>query len=296
MLCATLRRDSATVASVVRWVVVADWIFTAPAVVLQPGTGLYLVHLAGLPLQTPWIAWSLGLYVLAGACWVPVVWMQIDMRDMARSATVRGEALPARVLVVVSVVDWAWGHRVRVAPHSVLPDGCEALVREANYDRRPFREGSAGWRRAWQRAFFSGSAASIASTIALAFCGKKELNDPLTPINGPSQWILGRRAPYQDGFRFPHTIIGYAIHHTMSVMWAIVFERWLEERQRDRQFDALTAGVVVSAIACAVDYQCTPERFTPGFEKRLSRKALFLVYAAFAAGLAAASFGSRSRK
>lgn len=100
MLSATLQRDPATVASVVRWVVIADWTFTTPAVVLQPATGLYLVHLAGLPLHAPWIAWSLALYVLAGACWVPVVWMQIGMRDMARAAASSGQGLPARY--------WSW--------------------------------------------------------------------------------------------------------------------------------------------------------------------------------------------
>jgi len=85
---------SADVYSVVRWVVIADWLFTTPAVVVQPATGWYLAHRAGLPLETQWIVWSIGLYVLAGACWVPVVWMQIKMRDMARSAI--GSSLPAR--------------------------------------------------------------------------------------------------------------------------------------------------------------------------------------------------------
>lgn len=77
-----------------RHVVLADWIFTTPTVVLQPLTGLWMVHLLGLPLSTPWIAASLGLYLLAGACWLPVVWLQIRMLRLAETAVARQQALP----------------------------------------------------------------------------------------------------------------------------------------------------------------------------------------------------------
>ncbi len=71
---------------VARYVVLADWLFTTPTVILQPATGFLLMHWAGWPLSTPWIAWSLLLYVIAGACWLPVVWLQIEMRKMASAA------------------------------------------------------------------------------------------------------------------------------------------------------------------------------------------------------------------
>ena len=77
-----------------RHVVLADWIFTTPTVILQPVTGLWMVHLLGLPLSTPWIAASLGLYALAGACWVPVVWLQIRMQQLAERATAQAWPLP----------------------------------------------------------------------------------------------------------------------------------------------------------------------------------------------------------
>lgn len=77
-----------------RHVVLADWIFTTPTVVLQPVTGLWMVHLLGLPLSTPWIAACLGLYALAGACWVPVVWLQIRMQQLAERATAQAQPLP----------------------------------------------------------------------------------------------------------------------------------------------------------------------------------------------------------
>jgi uncharacterized membrane protein len=67
-------------------VVWADWCFTAPAVVVQPITGLLLARLAGFPLTSDWLFYSLILYALAGLCWIPVVWLQLRMRDLARSA------------------------------------------------------------------------------------------------------------------------------------------------------------------------------------------------------------------
>ena len=73
-------------AVVSRLVVRADWWFTTPAIVLQPATGLWLMHLMGLPLSTPWIVWTLALYGMAGLCWIPVVWLQLRMTAMAQAA------------------------------------------------------------------------------------------------------------------------------------------------------------------------------------------------------------------
>jgi len=95
MLCASLSRDPRIVYTVVRYVVIADWLFTAPSALVQPVSGYYLAHLAGFPLSSRWILWSTALYMLAGACWLPVVWMQIRMRKMARSTLESGNELPA---------------------------------------------------------------------------------------------------------------------------------------------------------------------------------------------------------
>lgn len=78
-----------------RHVVLADWLFTTPTIVIQPLTGLWMAHMIGLPLSTPWIAISLGLYLLAGACWLPVVWLQIRMQRLAQAAVSGGTPLPA---------------------------------------------------------------------------------------------------------------------------------------------------------------------------------------------------------
>jgi uncharacterized membrane protein len=113
MFFASRTRDPRVVATVVRHVVLADWIFTTPTIILQPATGLYLVHLAGFPLDTPWLLWSYGLYLLAGAAWLPVVWMQIRMRDLAAAAARDGSLLPdqywrfLRLWVALGIVAFA---------------------------------------------------------------------------------------------------------------------------------------------------------------------------------------------
>src|SRR3954462_10759136 len=94
MFFASCTRDPKVIAVVVRHVVVADWLFTATSVVFQPLSGFYLAYLAGFPLNSRWIVWSIMLYLVAGACWLPVVWMQIRMRDMAVHAIQQGQALP----------------------------------------------------------------------------------------------------------------------------------------------------------------------------------------------------------
>jgi uncharacterized membrane protein len=75
--------------------VLADWIFTTPAVIAQPLSGLTLAHLAGYPLSSGWVAYSLLLYLFAGACWLPVIWLQLRMRSLAQTADDASAPLPA---------------------------------------------------------------------------------------------------------------------------------------------------------------------------------------------------------
>jgi len=69
-----------------RNVVLADWIFTTPTVIFQPVSGIWLAYLAGIPLSTDWVSMSIALYVFAGICWIPVVWLQIRMSKLADEA------------------------------------------------------------------------------------------------------------------------------------------------------------------------------------------------------------------
>ena len=88
-------RDPATIAAVGRMVVRADWIFTGTSGVVQPVSGITLAHLAGWPLDAPWLIVTYALYALAFACWVPVVRLQIVAARLAREAGGTGACLPA---------------------------------------------------------------------------------------------------------------------------------------------------------------------------------------------------------
>ena len=89
-------RDARVVAAVGRSVVLADWLFTTPAVIVQPATGIAMAMQAGLPLTTGWIALTFALYALVGVCWLPVVWLQIELRAMGRASQLAGTPLPER--------------------------------------------------------------------------------------------------------------------------------------------------------------------------------------------------------
>jgi uncharacterized membrane protein len=94
MLLAHLNGNPIVIAGVARIVVIADFIFTATAVVLQPITGIWLVREVGYSLSDGWIVYSILLYLVTGAFWLPVVWMQIRMRDLAVEASRKKTALP----------------------------------------------------------------------------------------------------------------------------------------------------------------------------------------------------------
>lgn len=89
-------RDTRAIAVVCRRVVWADWLFTTPTGILQPLTGAWMIHLAGIPWSARWVVWSIALYVLAMACWLPVVWLQLRMATMAEAAAAAAAPLPAR--------------------------------------------------------------------------------------------------------------------------------------------------------------------------------------------------------
>ena len=86
--------DVRAIAVTDRLVVLADWLFTTPTIIIQPLSGLAMLWLTGMPLATPWVALSFVLYFLAGACWLPVVWLQIRMRALAEQAVADAAPLP----------------------------------------------------------------------------------------------------------------------------------------------------------------------------------------------------------
>ncbi|MCC7347722.1 MAG: DUF2269 domain-containing protein [Variibacter sp.] len=94
MLMAHRTRDAAHVARTARTVVLADALFTATAVVAQPLTGAALAWQVGYSLRESWIVASLALYVFVGLCWLPVVWIQMRLRDLAEASARAGAPLP----------------------------------------------------------------------------------------------------------------------------------------------------------------------------------------------------------
>lgn len=91
--------EAPIIAAVSREVVLADMLFTAVAVILQPVSGIALVLIARYPLSSPWLVSSMLLYVFVGCCWLPVVWLQTRMRDLAIEAARGTGQLPAQYQV-----------------------------------------------------------------------------------------------------------------------------------------------------------------------------------------------------
>jgi len=82
------------IANSARITVLADWLFTTPAVIVQPLTGVLLMRAAGFPPSASWLVAGIGLYLLAGVCWLPVVALQLRVRNLAAQALHDGTPLP----------------------------------------------------------------------------------------------------------------------------------------------------------------------------------------------------------
>jgi uncharacterized membrane protein len=98
--------DARAIVQTARTVVIADAVFTAGAVVVQLATGVALAATAGYSLLEPWLLAALALYVFVGLCWLPVVWIQLRLRDLARAAAEEGGALPPRYHRLFAI--WFW--------------------------------------------------------------------------------------------------------------------------------------------------------------------------------------------
>jgi hypothetical protein len=141
------------------------------------------------------------------------------------------------------------------------------------------------WQQALREGAFTGSLASLTSTVYLAWAGRRR-GTTAAPVNATSHWFFGDPALREDAPSVRHTLTGYAIHHAASILWGVLHARFWGARQRNkRPLPALAGSVAAASAACFVDYRLTPRRLTPGFEHRLDRPELAKVYACFAAGL-----------
>lgn len=95
-----------TIAYTNKNVVLADWLFTTPTIIIQPLSGILLVSNAGYSVTEPWLLVCIALYIIAGGCWLPVVWLQIQMRNISNQSAASQSALPALYWKQATV--WFW--------------------------------------------------------------------------------------------------------------------------------------------------------------------------------------------
>jgi hypothetical protein len=150
-------------------------------------------------------------------------------------------------------------------------------------------------RRLARNSAVTGSAASLVSTAALMLLGRRDAGRASAPINAVSHWFWDKEALRDGRPSLKYTLPGFLTHHAASVFWAASYERAFGAAARRNPAVALAGGAAVAALAAFVDFNLTPRRLTPGFEHRLSRKSLWLVYGAFALGLALTDIGRMRR-
>lgn len=102
MIRATRSGNAEAVRVTAATVVLADWIFTSPAVVVQFVTGLMLMQILGISFFSVWFGVILALFCAVGALWLPVVWIQLQLRNMLKTMQ-PGDALPSRFIKLVRV-------------------------------------------------------------------------------------------------------------------------------------------------------------------------------------------------
>ena len=132
----------------------------------------------------------------------------------------------------------------------------------------------------------SASAATLASTIALAIVARLEGKGVAQPLNATSHWLYGADAARYRNTDVDHTIVGFATHAAATFFWAAAFETTLAIRPAKTPLSLLRQAASVGALAALVDYTITPKRFTPGWELVLTKRSMAVVYAAMAAGFA----------
>ena len=141
--------------------------------------------------------------------------------------------------------------------------------------------------RLLKRATVSGSYASVVSTAVLLVGGVRDCRSAFAPVNAISHWIWADEALHKQRGSLRYSVVGYGIHHAASIFWAFGYEYLLGRcKPKPSKAQALALAGGMAATACTVDLKCTPQRLTPGFERRLSKPSLANVYIAFGLGLA----------
>lgn len=144
-------------------------------------------------------------------------------------------------------------------------------------------------------ALLAGASASAATTLTVALAGMAAQGSPWPALNSISKMVRGNHAPWRNDLSWKYTGTGALLNSAAMFSWAAVYAVLRGRRRQTDYARALTAGVATSALAYVVDYHIVPDRFTPGFERRLPDRSLGLIYAALALGLAASELAQPDR-
>lgn len=152
------------------------------------------------------------------------------------------------------------------------------------------------WKLILTQGVVAGSLASLISTTVLALAGRRESGSAAAPLNAVSHWYWGDEALRHDKTDLAHTAAGYLTHHVAATFWSTLYAALASNRPALRTTPGIVLGAVAtSATAALIDFKFTPQRFTPGYEHRLSTGALLGVHVALAIGLAAGALALRSQ-
>jgi hypothetical protein len=143
-------------------------------------------------------------------------------------------------------------------------------------------------------ALLLGGISTLTTSIAALIGGRIDAGKGLAPLNAVSHIAWGGDPPAHGGKGRSNTWVGLLLHAGASVFWAAIFESVLGRHARKTGGRLAAASAATAAAAYITDYYVVSKRFRPGYEAYLSRKSMFAVYAALAAGIALGAAVTRS--
>lgn len=153
-----------------------------------------------------------------------------------------------------------------------------------------------GWQQSVKDAIIPGLIAGATTSLTAAARGRADSGSAIAPINATSHVFWGDRAAAVREPTLRHTLTGYLINSGAAVFWAAVLEKLFGETVERRGLPlALLGGASVAGLAYVTDYHLVPRRLTPGYEKRVSGRSLFVIYGVLALSLGAGALLVRKR-
>jgi hypothetical protein len=131
-----------------------------------------------------------------------------------------------------------------------------------------------------------GSISAVTSMLAALIGGRSRMRQGLAPLNAVSHIAWGGPPPAHSGKGNKNTWMGFLLHAGASVFWAAIFEAVFGRSARRGAGRVALGSAATAVTAYVTDYYIVSKRFRPGYEAYLSRKSMFAVYAALAAGIA----------